>query len=103
MSLSVAPIPTSFFMSTIDSIFQVVTDLTDPSKQEKEALVTLMLFLGITFPIMCLIATAAQCWQLKQQRLHALAARHYVQRVQLEAEMQDRAERGLNFIPRRIS
>ncbi len=90
-------------MPTIDNTYipyEVLSDLQEPSKQETQALVALMLFLGMGFPLICMLVAFVQCWQLKRHRRHVMAVRHYVQRMQLEEEMAERAERGLNFIQR---
>ena len=65
------------------------------SENDTGALVFFLMFLGIGFPIICIITTMMHCIKLRRQRLWVRSVKEYIQRLQLENEL---AERSLDSI-----
>ena len=57
------------------------------SESDTGALVVFLLYLGIAFPVICLLTTLLHCYRLKRHRQWVISVKHYFQRLQLEQEM----------------
>lgn len=57
------------------------------SENDVSGLVFFLLFIGIFFPIICIVTSVLYCFKLKNHRQFVRSVKHYIQRLQLEDEM----------------